>query len=102
MQPDRRGLAPGARWQVTGPNTPSWFRKPQMNGTLLVLDVVPMSRIAFQLSAERIDAELSLSPRESAKTDAQLAVEAPWLAVRRSFPNQALGRLYDLVQTAGN
>ncbi|HET7571383.1 MAG TPA: SRPBCC family protein [Gaiellaceae bacterium] len=100
VQPDRRGLAPGARWQVVGPNQPSWLRKPQLNGTLLVLDVVPMSRVAFQLSAERLDAELQLSPREDGRTDARLEVEAPWFSVRRTFAHHALGRLYDLVQTA--
>jgi uncharacterized protein YndB with AHSA1/START domain len=100
VQPDRRGLAPGARWQVLGPNQPSWFKKPDASGTLLVLDVVPMRRLAFQLSGQRLDAELELEPREAGRTRARLVVDAPFLLVRRSFPHQALGRLYDLVQTA--
>ena len=100
VQPDRRGLAPGARWQVLGPNQPSWFKKPDASGTLLVLDVVPMRRIAFQLTGQRLDAELELEQREEGRTRARLVVDAPFLLVRRSFPHQALARLYDLVQTA--
>jgi uncharacterized protein YndB with AHSA1/START domain len=99
VQPDRRGLAPGARWQVLGPNQPSWFKKPDASGTLLVLDVVPMRRLAFQLTGQRLDAELELEQREG-RTRARLIVDAPFLLVRRSFPHQALARLYDLVQTA--
>jgi uncharacterized protein YndB with AHSA1/START domain len=100
VRPDRRGLAPGARWQVLGPNQPSWFKKPDASGTLLVLEVVPMRRIAFQLTGQRLDAELELEPREEGRTRARLLVDAPFLLVRRSFPHQALARLYDLVQTA--
>jgi uncharacterized protein YndB with AHSA1/START domain len=100
VQPDRRGLAPGARWQVVGPNVPSYLRRPQMNGTLLVLDVLPMQRVAFQLPNERIDAELELRAADADRTDATLTVEVPWFAgFRRSFPHRALARLYDLVQT---
>jgi uncharacterized protein YndB with AHSA1/START domain len=100
VQPDRRGLAPGARWQILGPNRPSWLKKPDAAGTLLVLDVVPMRRLAFQLTGQRLDAELELEEREERRTRVKLAVEAPWMTVRRSFPHQALARLYDLVQTA--
>jgi hypothetical protein len=31
-----------------------------------------------------------------------LAVDAPFLAIRRTFPRTALARLYDLVQTAAD
>lgn len=99
VQPDRRGLAPGARWQVLGPDRPSYFKKPDAAGTLLVLDVVPMRRIAFQLTGQRLDAELDLEQLDEAHTRAALVVDAPFLTVRRSFPHQALGRLYNLIQT---
>jgi hypothetical protein len=59
-----------------------------------------MRRIAFQLTGQRLDAELELEPREEGRTRARLLVDAPFLLVRRSFPHQALARLYDLVQTA--
>jgi uncharacterized protein YndB with AHSA1/START domain len=99
VQPDRRGLAPGARWQILGPNRPSWLKKPDAAGTLLVLDVVPMRRVAFQLTGQRLDAELELEQVDETRTRAVLSVDAPFLTVRRSFPHQALGRLYDLIQT---
>ena len=103
VEPDRRGLAPGARWKVLGADTPSFFRKPQATGMLLVLDVVPQSRIAFQLTGDRIDAEIELRPLEADRTEVILAVEVPPLiGARRSFPHKALLRLYDLVQTAGD
>ena len=99
-EPDRRGLAPGARWHVLGPDRPSFLRKPDASGMLLVLDVVPMRRVAFQLTNQRLDAELELEPREDARTRARLTIDAPFLMVPRSFPRLALGRLYDLIQTA--
>ncbi len=102
VEPDRRGLAPGARWKVIGPSTPSFFRKPQATGMLLVLEVVPMQRFAFQLTGDRIDAELDLRPVESDRTEVTLTVEVPPLiGARRSFPHKALARLHALVQTAG-
>jgi uncharacterized protein YndB with AHSA1/START domain len=100
VEPDRRGLAPGARWRVVGPNEPSYFRKPQAAGTLLVLEVAPMQRIAFQLTGDRIDVELTLEAVDERRTKATLLVEAPWLGgVRRTFPKQALARLHALLRT---
>ena len=43
-----------------GENRPSLFRRPNMSGTLLVLAVEPYERFAFQLTGERLDAELRL------------------------------------------
>jgi uncharacterized protein YndB with AHSA1/START domain len=100
VEPDRRGLAPGARWKVIGPDRPSYFRKPQMTGALLVLEVVPKERIAFQLTGDRIDAELALRAVDVDRTEAVLAVDVPWLiGAGRSLPRRALERLYSLVRT---
>jgi uncharacterized protein YndB with AHSA1/START domain len=100
VEPDRRGLAPGARWKVIGPNTPSYFRKPQSSGMLLVLDVVPRERIEFQLTGDRIDAELTLQPLDEKHTKASLLVDAPWLiGLGRSYPRRALDRLSSLLWT---
>jgi len=98
VEPDRRGLAPGARWQVVAPNEPGLFRRPQAAGTLLVLDVVPMRRIAFQLPAERLDAELELEPVDDKRTKAVLTIEGSWL-MRSSFPRRALDQLHSLLRT---
>jgi uncharacterized protein YndB with AHSA1/START domain len=98
VQPDRRGMAPGARWQVLGPDRPSLLKRPDAGGKLLVLDVVPMRRIAFQLTGQRLDAELELE-QVGEGTRAALAVDAPFLTVSRSFPHRALQKLYELCQT---
>ncbi len=111
IEPDRRGLAPGARWRVRAsdvlPSRPllpfvgaGLFARPGAAGVLLVTDVVPGRRIAFQLVSERIDVELELEPADAARTKVALVVEAGWGRLRRSFPHRALARLYDLVQTA--
>lgn len=94
VDPGRRGLVPGARWQVEGPNRPRYLRRPEPTGWLLVLDVEPLRRVSFQLSGERIDAELELEPDDGERTRARLVVDAPWLVgVGRRFPHRVLERL---------
>ena len=96
----RRALAPGALWQLEGTNSGALFRRtPQLGGTLLVLEVVPLRRIAFQLSSERSDVELDLAPVEDHETQAYLAVEAPRFGgIGRIVLSQALARLAALVR----
>ena len=98
----RRALAPGALWRVEGGTAkPSFRRRPQMTGKLLVLDVEPPSRLSFQLLSERIEAELRLEPNEDDQAAATLVVDAPRFAgVGRPFPSDALARLADLVRQA--
>ena len=60
VEPDRRGLAAGARWQIRGTNRPSFFRSPNPSGMLLVLAAARPERLVFQLTGERIEAELRL------------------------------------------
>ena len=103
LQPDRRGFAPGARWQVLGENRPSLLRKPNMSGTLLVVAVERYERFAFQLTGERLDVELRLSEPQPDRTVARLTVSGPMLiGLRRSLPTKALDRLHALVQTAAD
>jgi len=110
VQPDRRGLAPGARWTIVGSDSlsdaplrpifgPGMFRRPGAAGALLVIDVVRGARLSFQLVDERISVEIDLSPVDATHTDVALTVEAPWATVRRSYAKDALRQLYDLVQT---
>jgi uncharacterized protein YndB with AHSA1/START domain len=100
IEPDRRGLAPGARWKVIGPNEPSYFRRPQATGTLLIVDVVPQERIAFELTGDRISADLTLRALDVDRTEASLVVDGPWLiGLRRAFPRQALDRLHALLRS---
>ena len=101
VEPDRRGLAAGARWQIRGTNRPSFFRSPNPTGMLLVLAAARPERIAFQLTGERIEAELRLEASATDRTIATLTVTGPWLiGLGRSFPPRALNRLHALVQTA--
>src|SRR3954465_14795859 len=91
LQPDRRGLAPGARWQIVGDNRPSLLRKPNMSGTLLILTVHPYERLAFHLTGERLDVELRLAESAPDRTTARLVVSGPFLVgLKRSMPMKAL------------
>jgi len=99
----RRALAPGALWQIEGAGKPSALRRPQVSGgSLLVLEVVPLRRIVFQLTSDRIDVELDLDPAEGDdETVARLGVQAPWFGgVRRTVASEALAKLAALVRPA--
>jgi uncharacterized protein YndB with AHSA1/START domain len=110
VQPDGRGVAPGARWAILAPGArgdeplrpllgPGMLRRPNAAGTLLVIDVVPRRRLSFQLVQEAITAEIDLTPVDEKRTSVALAVDASWGRVRRTYAKDALRRLYDLVQT---
>jgi uncharacterized protein YndB with AHSA1/START domain len=108
VEPDRRGLAPGARWRLRGATRPgdglgllaTMTRAPSAAGTLLVLEVVPGERVRFHFVQDRIDADLQLARSRPERTRAALVVEAPFLRVRRTLPTRALARLHALVQTS--
>ena len=97
----RRALAPGAHWQLQGTERPSFRRRAQLGGSLLVLEVVPLERIAFQLTGEHAEVELDLVSVEDNETQATLAVGAPrFSGIARTVPSQALDRLAALVRKA--
>jgi uncharacterized protein YndB with AHSA1/START domain len=105
VRPDRRGLAPGARWQLSaGPQTGglmgAFFRTPQAAGTLVVLDVRTNELVRLMFVDDRVEAEITLEPARDSHTRVTVAIEAPWLRVNRSLPRRALSRLYNLCQTA--
>ena len=100
VKPDRRGLATGARWEVYGGNAPTLLRKAHERDVLLVEEVEPPSRLHFRLNGRRLDVELSLDDAGPERTTAHLRVSAPWMvSLGRSFPEHALARLHNLVQT---
>ena len=95
----RRALAPGALWQLEGTDRASFRRRPQLGGTLLVLEVVPLRHLAFQLSGEHAEVELDLEPVEDGETQARLAVDAPRFGgIGRTVPSEALAGLAALVR----
>jgi hypothetical protein len=100
VQPDRRGLAEGARWGISGIERPTLLRRPTSSGTLLVRGVDAPQRFAWTLTGDHIDAELRLEEHGPHRTIATLDVEAPWLfAFSRALPRKALTRLHALCQT---
>jgi uncharacterized protein YndB with AHSA1/START domain len=97
----RRALAPGAFWQIEGAGRPGGLRRPQVSGgSLLILEVVPLSRVAFQLTSDRVEVALDLeSAAGDDETVARLAIRAPWLGgVRRTLASDALAKLAALVR----
>jgi uncharacterized protein YndB with AHSA1/START domain len=105
VRPDRRGLAPGARWQlVTGPQSSgamlSMLRRPEAAGTVVVLEVRPEERLRLMFADDHIEVTIGLEPAREGRTRATLAIDGPWLRVNRALPRRALGRLYLLCQTA--
>ena len=100
VQPDRRGLAEGARWQVRGIDRPTFMRRPASSGMLLVRAVQRPERLAWTLTGDHIDAELRLEATSPNRTIATLEVETPWLyGFSRALPRRALTRLHALCQT---
>jgi uncharacterized protein YndB with AHSA1/START domain len=103
VTPDRRGLAPGARWQLHGVDRPTLLRRATSSGLLLVRAVETGRRVAWTLTGDHMDAELLLEEREPNRTVAVLEVEAPWLyGFSRALPRRALTRLHALCQTAAD
>jgi uncharacterized protein YndB with AHSA1/START domain len=105
VQPDRRGLAPGARWQLlAGPQgggaAAAFLRRPEAAGALVVLEVRAPELVRFLFVNDRIEAELRLDAPSANRTQATLVIDGPWLRVNRSLPRRALNRLYALCQTA--
>jgi uncharacterized protein YndB with AHSA1/START domain len=101
VQPDRLGLAEGARWGVSGVDRPTLLRRATSSGMLLVRGVQAPERFAWTLTGDHIDAELRLEERGPDRTFARLDVEAPWLyGLSRALPRRALTRLHALCQTA--
>jgi hypothetical protein len=101
VQPDRRGLAEGARWEIRTGDRPTLFRRATSSGMLLVRAVRRPELFAWTLTGDHIDAELRLEPRGDDRTLAVLELEAPWLfGFSRALPRRALTRLHTLCQTA--
>ena len=95
----RRALAPGAHWQLQGSDRGGFSKRPQLGGSLLFLEVVPLKRVTFQLMGERADVELDLVPVEGGQTQATLSIDAPRFGgMGRTVPSQALSGLAALVR----
>ncbi|HZT17443.1 MAG TPA: hypothetical protein VFA19_16015 [Gaiellaceae bacterium] len=96
VRPDRRGFAPGARWQVTARVRNVILGSRSVETTLLVRDVEPFERWSWHLVASRLDVEVRLHVVADDRTEVTVATSRG----PRSLPRLAVKRLYDLVQTA--
>lgn len=100
VEPDRRGLAPGARWTVRGSGQASLLRRAHAEDTLVIREIDSPSRVAWHHVRQRLDVELALEPT-GRTTVARLGVRSPWLVgFARSLPGEALARLHALLDTA--
>ena len=101
VQPDRRGLAEGARWEIVTADRPTLLRRATSSGMLLVRAVRAPELFGWTLTGDHIDAELRLEASADDRTVATLEIDAPWLfGVSRALPRRALTRLHALCQTA--
>jgi uncharacterized protein YndB with AHSA1/START domain len=102
VQPDRRGLAAGARWQIQTEPRPNFLlgHGPSVPGTVVFINVARPELATWQFVHDRIDVELRLTATAPDRTLAELTVSAPFLkGLRRSLPRTALTRLHALCQT---
>ena len=103
VEPDRRGVAEGARWRIVTDDRPTLLRRATSSGMLLVRAVRAPELFGWTLTGDHIDAELRLEAVSDDRTTATLELEAPWLfGFSRALPTRALTRLHALCQTAAD
>ena len=103
-KPDRRGLAPGARWELTAPPQAAGSSGASAGARVRCApgrDGCADRRASrFLFAEDGIEAELRLEPTDDSRTQATLTVEGGWLRLNHSLPRSALNRLHALCQTA--
>ena len=103
VEPDRRGLAEGARWTVLRSRTPGFLRKPRGKGLIVIQRVSPGEELAWLDVAQNVEAGLRLED-EGRGTRATAFVDGSFWRLlaegARGLPRLAVARLYDLCQTA--
>jgi uncharacterized protein YndB with AHSA1/START domain len=108
VEPDRRGLAAGARWRVVRGQsraTPGgYLRRPGGTATVLIDEVVDGRVLAFRDVEQGLAARVTLEAEGGRQTAVTVAIDASrWRLVAeglRPVPRVAVRRLYDLCQTA--
>jgi hypothetical protein len=104
VQPDRRGLAANARWNVVRGRRPGLLRKPRGQGLIVIKEVAHERLLRWHDVAQRIDAGVRLDVAGPERTLATAFVDGPFWRLyaegARGLPGEAVARLYDLCQTA--
>ena len=91
--PDRRGFAPGARWQVQATKRNVLTGRRRVETMLLVREIDLYERWSWHLLSPKTNAEIRLRAVAADRTLVTVATDGP-------KPEVAVRRLYDLVQTA--
>jgi Polyketide cyclase / dehydrase and lipid transport len=103
VEPDRRGLAEGARWTVLRGRRPGLLRKPGGKGLILLERVAVATELSWLDLAQNVHAGVRLDD-EGRDTRATAFVNGPlwrlYAEGARGLPRLAVSRLYDLCQTA--
>lgn len=103
VRPDRRGVAPGARWTVVRSANPGLLRRPGGEGMIVIESVERTLSLAWRDLEQGFTAKISIANADG-ETDATLSLVAPWWRLfaegLRGAPQQALTRLHALCQTA--
>jgi hypothetical protein len=106
VQPDRRGLATGARWQVVRARVPGLLRRPGGEGLIVIGDVALGLELSWYDVQQGLKAGIALANAGEDRTRARAWVDGSWwrLLVEggRDLPDKALTRLHDLCQTAAS
>jgi uncharacterized protein YndB with AHSA1/START domain len=103
VRPDRRGLAPQARWEIARSQQPGLLRRPGGVGLIVISAVEPYRSLAWHDVQQDVAAEIRIEP-SGRGTLAIVSVDASWWRIRveglRRAPEEALSRLHALCQTA--
>jgi Polyketide cyclase / dehydrase and lipid transport len=106
VQPDRRGLAPGARWTVSRGRSPGLLRRPGGESVIVITDVEEGLELGWEDVQQQIRASIVLANAGSDRTLATITVDGPpWRLLAegaRGLPKRALARLHELCQTAAS
>ena len=107
-EPDRKGLAEGARWRVvrgqTRQSAGGYLRRQGGTATLLIGEVAEGRVLAFRDIEQGVSARVTIEPEAERTTAVTVTLEASgWrIAVEglRPVSRVAVRRLYELCQTA--
>ncbi len=104
VRPDRRGLAAGARWQVSRGRAPGLLRRPGAEGTIVIAEVADGLELRWHDVQQGFDAGIRLANAGEERTLATAYVGgSAWRLLvegARDLPKRSLARLHELCQTA--